>query len=218
MSELSPEQYQQKVSKLTFTNPKVRIFTGFLLNPFDIILAPALMMTFGLAGPGTVGSKISLTLFCATIMGVQIFLATKGYTPSKFILGRKVIDVRTLEKASVFNVLARPVIAAAWMYCMIGVTFLSAALGGMFASLFHVKEYDRYDAAYNQALTTSMATASGGFVTKLLFKHPKLVWLHDTLLKTTVISVPYSQVIAEIKGQEVKHESHEQKAEIKKVA
>lgn len=221
MSQLTPEQYQEKLSTLTFTNPKLRVFTGFFGNCFDIILAPMLLLGTVATGPGPIGSKIAVGLFSAGIIAAQIFLATKGYTFSKVLFGRKVLDVRTLEKASVGAILLRPIIAQFWMYMMVGITFLATALGGAFASLFHVNERDRYDAAYNQAVTASMAAASGGFVTKLLFKNPRLVWIHDTMLKTTVVSVPYSQVIAEIKGEQPKKISNktaEKKPELKKVA
>lgn len=221
MSQLTPEQYQEKLSNLTFTNPKLRVFTGFFANCFDIVIGPALMIGMVANGPGAVGGKIAVSLMCASILAAQIFLATKGYTISKVLMGRKVLDVRTLEKASVGAILLRPIIAQFWMYLMVGITFLATAFGGAFASLFHVNERDRYDAAYNQAVTASMAAASGGFVTKLLFQNPRLVWIHDTILKTTVVSVPYSQVIAEIKGEQPKKISNvsaAQKTELKKVA
>jgi hypothetical protein len=219
MSQLSPEQYQEKLSKLTFTNPKLRVFTGFFLNQMDNILAPLLVGGLVMTGPGAIGPKITIGLMAACIAGAQVWLATKGYTPSKVLLGRKVIDVNTLEKASVANILIRPVIATFWMYFMIGVTFFAAALGGAFAGLFHVNERNRYDAAYNDALTASMATASGGFMMKILTKNPRVVWLHDTLLKTTVISVPYSQVVAELKGEQPKQiKAQSQHVEQKKAA
>lgn len=216
---MNEQQYQEKLSKLSFPDGRLRVFGGFFLNALDIPLAPVFLIATGLQViQKDVGAGIVITLMGAAHLGLQIFLATKGYTISKVLLGRKVLDQRTLEKASPGIILLRPIVAQAWMYAMIFISLAAAMFGAAFASIFHSQGNSAYDRAYNNAVTSSMATASTGFVWRTLYKYPKMTWLHDTICKTVVVSVPYKQVKAELQGLPAPITKVENKSELKKVA
>ncbi len=218
---MTPEMYNEKLSTLKFPNAKWRVFSSVLLNMMDICVAPLLLLGMSLPMIGKDPSAgIVISLFAISHLGLQVYLATKGYTISKVILGRKVLDVNTLEKASVHAILIRPIVAQFWMYVMFGLSFFSGLLGVAFSSLFRADESNPYNRAYNDAVTTSMAVASTGFFWKTMAKYPKVVWLHDTLFKTVVVSVPHSIIFKELKNNNTMKApvAHSKPVDIKKAA
>ena len=61
-----------------------------------------------------------------------------------------------------------------------------------------IEENTNFDRAYNNAVSASAAAASSGFLAKFLRKYPKLIWLHDVICQTTVVSVSYGQVKSDL--------------------
>lgn len=188
---MSNFDFQEKFNNLTITSYEGRLL-GIFFNPLDI------PFMFGVFFGGTIAGKYGAFVFGVAYFVVQLFLATKGYTVSKFILGRKVLSKKTLDKANPAIIMIRPLLAQAWMGCMMGLYFVFFAFGAAFASLFHRQENTVYDSAYNDAMTASMAAGSVGLLSSVFVKFPNLVWLHDTLMQTLVVSVPYSQVKDEV--------------------
>lgn len=188
--------------KVFLTDLRVRLL-GVFYNWIDLPLIPGAMLGFMLQGSVTkwssqLGTCLLVTSFIT--MGIlQIYLAMKGYTISKVLLGRKVLNKNTLKKAHPFFILIRPVMAYGWMMCMFSVAFGLVAFSLAFASTLHREERTASDRAYNNAVNTAAAGASMGFLAKILYKYPKIVWLYDLVCQTTVASVSYDQVLSEIK-------------------
>ena len=103
-----------------------------------------------------------------------------------------------MKLANPFIILMRPLLAQAWMICMIGVSFGLVVMSVAFSSMFHREENTNFDRAYNNAVSASAAAASSGFLAKFLRKYPKLIWLHDVICQTTVVSVSYGQVKSDL--------------------
>lgn len=193
-------EFQQKLEKLQITHYGLRLF-GVFFNVLDLpgifgfVLGSALCpVPSARAAVGAIAGLLYL--------GAQIYLATKGYTVSKIILGRKVLNRDTLEKANPVIVMIRPILAHSWMFCMIGLAFVFAAMGAAFASIFHRSENTVYDKAYNDAVTASMTVGSMGIFSNIFFRYPKITWLHDTICQTIVVSVPHAQMKAEVFSKE----------------
>ena len=195
---MNQESQAQKNEIELVSNP-TRMLTGALFNWIDTfgILVVA-TSTSNLTANETVNQYLNI-FFSVLFLVTQIFLAVKGYTVAKVITGQQVINNKTQMPANALIQIIRPYLAQAWggvlfnMYLF--VTFFVATIG----SLFLKKENTVYDQVHNEKVKAAAQVASAGALSYFFNKFPKLTWIYDTVLQTTVIKKSYTDIIAELK-------------------
>ncbi|MBC7419715.1 MAG: RDD family protein [Bdellovibrio sp.] len=214
-------QNENLTSVISEVSPKNRMIAGLFFNIIDVFFT---CIPFAAAKVALTSNSFQQFVFSLPILlistGAVYFLLSRGYTPSKILLGRQVVDRTSFKPANPFVLFLRPLFAQVWMIAMATLLFTFALTGGAIAALFERKEYTALDKAVND-VNRAAATAAGlGLLVSFLYKFPKLVWMHDTIFQTTVIQKPYKQIFADLKFDHkiIQKKNVEEKASFKKAA
>jgi hypothetical protein len=172
-----------------------RRFFGYFLDfhVFYSIAIPMIVTRFAYMFPAQFVDSARVAGTLIFFAGV-LFLLSKGRSPSKFLLGVTVLDVKTPQKPALWKLLLREplrmVTAMVWMFAMVPVVIFYV-LWASRHDLFHERTASQRSVLENIVIDhrTRQATAEAQTGLNRLFawigSKPKLLYLHDTVLGTT---------------------------------
>ncbi len=193
------DQNQQVNSNVKLVSDGKRILSGLLFVWTDIlfVMIPAKLFS-SLTVNKTV--NISLTiLFTGIFTGLQLYLNYRGYAISKILLGRQVVSKKNHKPANMLIQFIRPHMSLMWSAILGQMFFLFTFTVGIVMSLFQREERNFSDRIANQQLKAQAAVVGAGLFGLFFYKFPKLTWMYDTVLGTTVVEKSYSKIFNDLK-------------------
>ncbi len=180
---------------------KISSVLGRILSMFIMVID---LMPFGIAfaaisdvSAGKMAFMVALPtlIFSGILFAAQIFLARQGLSFSKLILGRQIVNRKTLEPSHWLLVFIRPPISYAWAHICIFGFMAMTLLRGIGAQMTYenagrstIKKAVQAEIAHElnkERLHQETAEASYEF-----FSDPLKVFFYDRLFGSIVISAP----------------------------
>lgn len=176
-----------------------RIFSGLFFVWTDILFLMIPAKIFSNLTPSKAVNITLTTVFTAVFAGIQLYANYRGYSLSKIILGRQVVSKKNHKPANMLIQFIRPHMSLMWAMMLGQMFVLFTFTVGLVLSLFQRKERNFSDHIANQQLKAQAAVAGVGLFGLFFYKFPKLTWMYDTILGTTVIEKSYKEIFNDLK-------------------